>query len=1300
MCFLSKKISLASLLLFLSSSLALWGQNLYYLGSDGTIYKEQSFGAFEEDSILLTNLEYTHIQFGHGITPELYIMNEKGLVYNSNELNTAPIANFSSGNPFFLSKDNATVFSIYSNTYYDNNETEVGFSDDAKNYNDSIVAMTKDFLFLYEGTDDGATKIASYAINYLLDGSSEYRGGVNIYNEGSNELAGMATDTIGKQLYWIQNVGEGFYSLYRSPIEDDGSLSQEDLFIQEIGIDNGISSEDGASSSTILDMVIDPVNKLLYLLTKTEGQDDVIATTSLYAYPMTEDGLGEPSFEEIDQDLVSIKVKYTEEPFSPLFVRNNLSSGLGSLDNAIVYANSHAEADTIHFVDGLDTIKLYDPLPAIIGDSTVILGGVDENGFPKVTLLMEEENSGGGLSQELLSIGYEDEGTNSENTTHCHIQGLNILNLSGGGTAIHIDGDSNQISSCVIGIDSKNDEYGFETGISVEGNYNMIGGTTESKRNVISANDYGVSLRGSENIVDNNYIGTSLDGNSSIANKNSGVFVNYDGSNNLIGDTAQTGMGNVIFADLPDEQSYQNVSGIYIGGASNTYIVKNRINISADSTKGIATSGVGIHVFGGENNTIGGKELWENYIYSSDTSAIYCSTSGDDFPLKNTIISYNTLGLLPDSSGIDGETGIYLGPDVSTVAVSNNIITNQGIVMYYSQNTGFITLYANSIYGNDYTFDYGADDITITDPPKIEDYDKSTHTVSGYANDGDIIQFFADTAGQGQVFLDAVELNGSDEFSFKIDPSIIPDSLDYLTAMATNPTTKNTSVFSKAIYVDFDCDPLLVSTEEAYGCGSLHDAIIYANKHEGADTIRFAEGLTTLQLTPNALPVITDDSTMILGELGEDGIPKTTIFMLGDQNTAIQVETTRETVIAVAATDVVYSFESLFSIGYKDDFNEVFNPVSHCEIKNLTLVGDNSGLGTAINIFGDSNQVSSCIIGIDANNEAKGFRTGLLVKGDHNIIGGKTDVERNVISGNNYGIILNQAKNNLIYNNYLGANLAGDASVANTITSIYAIGDQSYGNMIGDTLSGIGNVIFSNTSVTGEKTNSNGAGVFLEGVSNTYVVNNLLNISADSSQAIDDSHIALYISEGEENIIGGDEDWGNYIHSDDSTAIYCINNGADKSLKNATISFNVLGLSPKGDQLSGHKGIYLDGKDRTTEVLYNTITNQGTAILYGEDADSITLHGNSIYGNDVAFEGEPSDPNEIPYDLSYDKSTNTVTGSANDGDIIQFFADTAGQGQVFLGVDTVNFSGEFSFQVDTSKMDKKKAAYCYRLLFL
>ncbi len=165
----------------------------------------------------------------------------------------------------------------------------------------------------------------------------------------------------------------------------------------------------------------------------------------------------------------------------------------------------------------------------------------------------------------------------------------------------------------------------------------------------------------------------------------------------------------------------------------------------------------------------------------------------------------------------------------------------------------------------------------------------------------------------------------------------------------------------------------------------------------------------------------------------------------------------------------------------------------------------------------DYNKIAGNYIGTDGTGEkalGNGIGVFILGKAKNDTIGGFSDSERNIISGNTEdGILLSfkETKHHMILNNFIGTNKTGTAAVPNLKNGIQFYWLPSE-NWIG-TYQGGGNLISGN----------NGHGIYItEGSSNNEVLGNKVGTDRDGTSAIPNLGYGIIVeSASSENHIGG-----------------------------------------------------------------------------------------------------------------------------------------------------------------------------------
>jgi hypothetical protein len=447
-------------------------------------------------------------------------------------------------------------------------------------------------------------------------------------------------------------------------------------------------------------------------------------------------------------------------------------------------------------------------------------------------------------------------------------------------------------------------------------------------------------------------------------------------------------------------------------------------------------------------------------------------------------------------------------------------------------------------------------------------------------------------------------------------------------------------------------DPIIVTRADdptPDGCVSnsdcsLREAIIAAEANAGPDTIEFnipgCGGVCTIQPTsaynlsvgdttidgysqPGASPATGSGPATILIEIDGSSAPASTIAftILGSSENSIRG-------LAIHGFEYGIQISGSLSTG---------NTIAGCHI------GVNPG-GT----MDMGNAQDGVLISLSANN---------------NTIGGTTNADRNVISGNERdGIRLETAHTNAVLGNYIGPDGFGYGDLGNSGNGI-TVWSGAYGNVIGGAAAGAGNVI-----------SGNGVdGITLSGgtVQGNQISGNIIGLTYDGLSALSNGQNGIQvINNPYSNTIGGDvAGAGNVISANVFSGILLGSSGTQLN----TISGNLIGTDIFGtvDRGNGSEGIRITtgahdntvGGDTAPERNLISGNNQGGVRILGSGTDSNVVSGNYI-GTDLA--GSSPVPNAYAgVEILSGARFNTVGG------------DTAGERNVISGNDTsgVGLSG-------------------------
>ena len=341
-----------------------------------------------------------------------------------------------------------------------------------------------------------------------------------------------------------------------------------------------------------------------------------------------------------------------------------------TLREAITAANANAGTDTIGFDiagTGPHTISPDSALPTIT--DPVIIDGTSEPDFAGSPII-ELDGSGAGASVDGLNITA---GTST-------IRGLVINRFTNQGIELSGSG-GNTIEGNFIGTDLTGtaDLGNSRSGVYISGAAgNMIGGTTDGARNVISGNDEeGVVISGggtTGNMVQGNYIGTDKTGTAALGNFGRGVMIS-DAANNTIGGTTEAARNVISGNDRPGV-------GIYGSGATGNQVQGNYIGTDVTGTADLGNSYLGVDISDAPTNTIGGTAPGARNVISGN--------QGTGVQIANT-----------DALGNQVQ-GNYIGTDKTGTATLGN--SGTGVVIFYAANNtigGTTEAARNVISGND-----------------------------------------------------------------------------------------------------------------------------------------------------------------------------------------------------------------------------------------------------------------------------------------------------------------------------------------------------------------------------------------------------------------------------------------------------------------------------------------------------------------------------------------------------------------------------------------------------------------------
>ena len=317
------------------------------------------------------------------------------------------------------------------------------------------------------------------------------------------------------------------------------------------------------------------------------------------------------------------------------------------------------------------------------------------------------------------------------------------------------------------------------------------------------------------------------------------------------------------------------------------------------------------------------------------------------------------------------------------------------------------------------------------------------------------------------------------------------------------------------------------------------------------------------------------------------------------------------------------------------------------------VISCNSEIGVYIQAA-DSNRVSANYIGLDKTgtfsfNDAQGVplqANGVEINsaGRHNVIGGSTVGERNIISGNKiYGCIYyGHCSHNNIAGNYIGSDVTGTVSIPNA-TGICVDGSSNHNIMENNLLSG---------------NRSYGLFIVTRATDSNIFRGNHVGCDASGLNPLPNDVGLMLAAFAKGNVIGGDSPSDRNIFSGNRYAgIEVTDYGCDGN----RITGNYIGVDASGRApLPNENGIIVSALVHNLEVSHNVVSsNRQFGLLITDRADSVLVYDNIIGASaDAADASLPLGNGSAGVMLSAGAHDNYI-GLAGHGNIIAH-NDTAG----------------------------------------
>jgi hypothetical protein len=309
------------------------------------------------------------------------------------------------------------------------------------------------------------------------------------------------------------------------------------------------------------------------------------------------------------------------------------------------------------------------------------------------------------------------------------------------------------VENCYIGTDATGtvQQPNGNDGIRVDGNNNIIGGTTAGTGNVISGNvNQGVHLilSASGNQIVGNRIGVNAGGTAALGNGSNGVYLDCTSGNSITNNTVGGAVAearNIISG---------NFNGIQISGAGATgnKIQGNYIGTDVNGTSALGNFGIGVYIQLSASNTLGGTNAGEGNVISGNGGSgvwiFYAGATGNKVQgnyIGTNATGTNALGNGANGAPSNGVSGISVGFGASDTIIGGTNATARNIISGNAGN-GIEILSAsprNTIQGNFIGTDINGTANLGNLANGIYINDSATNTIGG-AGAGNTIAFNSD----------------------------------------------------------------------------------------------------------------------------------------------------------------------------------------------------------------------------------------------------------------------------------------------------------------------------------------------------------------------------------------------------------------------------------------------------------------------------------------------------------------------------------------------------------------------------
>jgi hypothetical protein len=767
---------------------------------------------------------------------------------------------------------------------------------------------------------------------------------------------------------------------------------------------------------------------------------------------------------------------------------------------------------------------------------------------------------------------------------------------------------ANYIGTRASGISALPNNY---SGVHITSGWqNTIGGDASGEGNVISGNShYGVRIRGSNagnNVVSGNVIGGDYEAATAVPNTLGGVYIAEGAGYNRIGGST-TAQQNVIVGNDGD--------GIWIEDAHDNFVAGNLIGLNAWDWPGLGNAD-GVQIDGGaQRNVIGGGTTAERNVISGN---VECGVRLEGQGTSGNVVSGNYIGT--DTTGVrgiddlgNGQDGVLIVNEAAENVVGGDTAGERNVI---ADNTWS----GVSIYGTDTMSNTVAGNYIGVNASGVALGNGAVGVYLASAARGNVIG--GDTAGERNIIAgngqDGVQIGGTGTVDNLVARNYIGVGPTGLVAMANQ---------HDGVLIHGGASRNVVGENNVISGNAWSGVSIY-----GAATMTNTVSGNYIGTNAGGTAAVANGYYGVyIGNASDHNVVGLENVISGNTQDGVRIEHSATDYNRVEGnligTDVggTQDLGNGWS-GVRITGGSRYNTIGGAAPGQANLISGNSQNGVQVDGSGTlDNHIAGNYIGTTIGGASALANTNYgvyLSSGTmYNSVGGRSAGDRNVVSGNFAGIVLEGTDTayNEIAGNYVGLSAAGTAAVPNTWVGVYLAGGAR-NNMIGGTGATEGNTISGNAY--------HGVFLFGPGVDANTVLGNDIGTAAGGLAPLGNGYEGVEIyGDCDDNVIGP----GNQI------------------------AYNV------------RNGVLVDG----SSAIRNRITQN-------------SIHANGLLGIDLANGANGGITTPAVTGVTYG-ATIDISGTACGGCTVEVLGSTAndGEGEVYLGSAVAEAGGSFLLSLST-----------------